>query len=146
MAPRLPLSMLKMTQRLPLTQRSTTHQAKSLSISPITGSRSSTCTGQVSAQDSLQSLPWFWSDSSSPAAVISRDVVNARPYLDTRSSCTPYLQQPAMSAPLSTPNMVPTRDLSPALPLPSTLGQSTCLLYTSPSPRDRTRSRMPSSA
>ena len=27
-----------------------------------------------------------------------------------------------------------------------TLGSSTCLLYTSPSPRDRTRSRMPSSA
>ena len=26
------------------------------------------------------------------------------------------------------------------------LGISTCLLYTSPSPRDRTRSRMPSSA
>jgi len=26
------------------------------------------------------------------------------------------------------------------------LGMSTCLLYTSPSPRDRTRSRMPSSA
>ena len=25
-------------------------------------------------------------------------------------------------------------------------GTSTCLLYTSPSPRDRTRSRMPSSA
>ena len=25
-------------------------------------------------------------------------------------------------------------------------GQETCLLYTSPSPRDRTRSRMPSSA
>ena len=26
------------------------------------------------------------------------------------------------------------------------IGQATCLLYTSPSPRDRTRSRMPSSA
>ena len=26
------------------------------------------------------------------------------------------------------------------------IGQGTCLLYTSPSPRDRTRSRMPSSA
>ena len=29
---------------------------------------------------------------------------------------------------------------------PSGCGKSTCLLYTSPSPRDRTRSRMPSSA
>ena len=38
------------------------------------------------------------------------------------------------------------------LPMPNVKGQfqleniSTCLLYTSPSPRDRTRSRMPSSA
>ena len=28
----------------------------------------------------------------------------------------------------------------------SAMGNNTCLLYTSPSPRDRTRSRMPSSA
>ena len=35
----------------------------------------------------------------------------------------------------------------PVLVLPTqTVGLSTCLLYTSPSPRDRTRSRMPSSA
>ena len=30
--------------------------------------------------------------------------------------------------------------------IPDTVGFTTCLLYTSPSPRDRTRSRMPSSA
>ena len=30
--------------------------------------------------------------------------------------------------------------------LPKNIGWSICLLYTSPSPRDRTRSRMPSSA
>ena len=29
---------------------------------------------------------------------------------------------------------------------PETINYRTCLLYTSPSPRDRTRSRMPSSA
>ena len=40
---------------------------------------------------------------------------------------------------LSTPSPVPA-------PRPSTLSGSRCLLYTSPSPRDRTRSRMPSSA
>ena len=33
-----------------------------------------------------------------------------------------------------------------APPRPSSLGHALCLLYTSPSPRDRTRSRMPSSA
>ena len=31
-------------------------------------------------------------------------------------------------------------------PLIGVIGSYTCLLYTSPSPRDRTRSRMPSSA
>ena len=31
-------------------------------------------------------------------------------------------------------------------PIVSILNPGTCLLYTSPSPRDRTRSRMPSSA
>ena len=33
-----------------------------------------------------------------------------------------------------------------ALMIPITYGFEPCLLYTSPSPRDRTRSRMPSSA
>ena len=32
------------------------------------------------------------------------------------------------------------------IPLPTRIERYTCLLYTSPSPRDRTRSRMPSSA
>ena len=36
--------------------------------------------------------------------------------------------------------------LKPAKPLDFSPGQYACLLYTSPSPRDRTRSRMPSSA
>ena len=37
-------------------------------------------------------------------------------------------------------------DTSEAEKMPGVLGVWTCLLYTSPSPRDRTRSRMPSSA
>ena len=37
-------------------------------------------------------------------------------------------------------------DYLPELRLPGTIRATTCLLYTSPSPRDRTRSRMPSSA
>ena len=36
-----------------------------------------------------------------------------------------------------------TKDEVPGTPLPTTI---TCLLYTSPSPRDRQKSRMPSSA
>ena len=36
--------------------------------------------------------------------------------------------------------------LSMMLSLPEDWNYTTCLLYTSPSPRDRTRSRMPSSA
>ena len=36
--------------------------------------------------------------------------------------------------------------ISGALPAERIMGVETCLLYTSPSPRDRTRSRMPSSA
>ncbi len=35
---------------------------------------------------------------------------------------------------------------APSTDMPTTEPQPTCLLYTSPSPRDRTRSRMPSSA
>ena len=37
-------------------------------------------------------------------------------------------------------------DISQALKAKGVIGIYTCLLYTSPSPRDRTRSRMPSSA
>ena len=41
----------------------------------------------------------------------------------------------------------PTAPVAPPPPKPSQQGPATvCLLYTSPSPRDRTRSRMPSSA
>ena len=36
--------------------------------------------------------------------------------------------------------------ISGPIPLPTKRTVYTCLLYTSPSPRDRTRSRMPSSA
>ena len=38
------------------------------------------------------------------------------------------------------------RDIGNDIEIPMKLDPSTCLLYTSPSPRDRTRSRMPSSA
>ena len=37
-------------------------------------------------------------------------------------------------------------DLAPLFPMGIITRLQTCLLYTSPSPRDRTRSRMPSSA
>ena len=38
------------------------------------------------------------------------------------------------------------RDEAPMLYIGEEVGSGSCLLYTSPSPRDRTRSRMPSSA
>ena len=41
---------------------------------------------------------------------------------------------------------IPIKDLTPVGGWPVTYGSHGCLLYTSPSPRDRTRSRMPSSA
>ena len=40
----------------------------------------------------------------------------------------------------------PTTDPNPRITLSTAYAPDTCLLYTSPSPRDRTRSRMPSSA
>ena len=40
----------------------------------------------------------------------------------------------------------PMNPINPALAQPQPNTPNTCLLYTSPSPRDRTRSRMPSSA
>ena len=44
------------------------------------------------------------------------------------------------------PNFLEAGDIDAALTTASAIGDDTCLLYTSPSPRDRTRSRMPSSA
>ena len=38
------------------------------------------------------------------------------------------------------------KDFKEALSFINKVGEKACLLYTSPSPRDRTRSRMPSSA
>ena len=40
----------------------------------------------------------------------------------------------------------PPRRVIPCTAILAAIGHSICLLYTSPSPRDRTRSRMPSSA
>ena len=48
--------------------------------------------------------------------------------------------------PTESPSNVPTRSPTRAPTRRPTESPSTCLLYTSPSPRDRTRSRMPSSA
>ena len=50
--------------------------------------------------------------------------------------------EPESSQPLRTFNM-PSMDQQPTVAIPEA---EVCLLYTSPSPRDRTRSRMPSSA
>jgi len=47
---------------------------------------------------------------------------------------------------LSGTDMPDTRDSKPTKPYSQVALVYTCLLYTSPSPRDRTRSRMPSSA
>ena len=44
------------------------------------------------------------------------------------------------------PNVKPLNWMIPPTVLEETIGPDGCLLYTSPSPRDRTRSRMPSSA
>ena len=48
--------------------------------------------------------------------------------------------------PLETRVSVPKIILAPSTPLMIENAHLSCLLYTSPSPRDRTRSRMPSSA
>ena len=42
--------------------------------------------------------------------------------------------------------IIPTSDLTACVIFKKNTGKEACLLYTSPSPRDRTRSRMPSSA
>ena len=56
-----------------------------------------------------------------------------------------FLVQMAPQA--SWPRDVPAESLEARSPQPAVFSQaSSCLLYTSPSPRDRTRSRMPSSA
>ena len=53
----------------------------------------------------------------------------------------------SLSLPTSNDSGVTYQIISGALPRGLTIqGNSICLLYTSPSPRDRTRSRMPSSA
>ena len=44
------------------------------------------------------------------------------------------------------PGMVTAMGVSMGLTASAIMSKGTCLLYTSPSPRDRTRSRMPSSA
>ena len=51
-------------------------------------------------------------------------------------------QQPVLIDPASIPVPAP----RPVLTTPATALPDTCLLYTSPSPRDRQKSRMPSSA
>ena len=43
-------------------------------------------------------------------------------------------------------NLVPVSDISASYGIPKEILAKTCLLYTSPSPRDRQKSRMPSSA
>jgi len=66
-----------------------------------------------------------------------RQTINAQPALVTVSfACLQAIKE------VSSSNELP----PPAFVAGHSLGEYTCLLYTSPSPRDRTRSRMPSSA
>ena len=58
------------------------------------------------------------------------------------------ISQPAASSENNVLSELTSTDfpVSSAMAENNTTSQATCLLYTSPSPRDRTRSRMPSSA
>ena len=91
-APRLPSSMLKRTQKLPLILRSQIHQVRSPLSNLTTAFPSSTSTGLVLAHGSHPSSQWFLLASSLPAAVTSGAVDNARPGPATPSSCMPSPQ------------------------------------------------------
>ena len=71
---------------------------------------------------------------------VPKAIRNARSYLDAG---VPIGESQTISSPFIVAYM--TQELDPK-PTDKVLEIGTCLLYTSPSPQDRTRSRMPSSA
>ena len=68
----------------------------------------------------------------------------------TKADPEPVIQKVAESTPVQVfapaPTPEPVVQQAPIIDVPPVVVDPNCLLYTSPSPRDRTRSRMPSSA
>ena len=79
-----------------------------------------------------------------PRAALTATPGTASPSVSSPAAA-PSVAPPVVTPPVVTPSLTPTPTLTPTV-VPTTAQPTTCLLYTSPSPRDRTRSRMPSSA
>ena len=130
---------------VPQPQRATPDQEeidKEIAAKKIPAKPASSSVAKASGTSDVGGAASAPSFTSPPLTNIERAVVISRPK-------TPPKRRPATPPPAPLPAEALTAKIPPVpwgTTLPPHLRRNICLLYTSPSPRDRTRSRMPSSA